>query len=176
MAINTEPWSKWSNALVMDAVRNTKTNDVRIIHDILLTDNYLAEVRKDPLHKWSAENSYLKWQQFAAVEAAQRPDVFGEILLSYYYGSPDELKKLSPNDQIVRATLTLIQQLDANGVPYEIQDYDIQKVTLVGEKVEVEAGFMKPLSGSGYKIYFKKFRIAGQDLWLPIQQDSTWIS
>lgn len=180
-----KPWSNRSFARVMDAIRYARTNDVKTIHDILLTDKYFPEFRKEAKEEWQAESSYLHWQQFAAVEAAKRHDVFGAELISYYFGSLEELEALSSDEQIRKAALKLIQQgdlfvsiLDASDKQSEIfkHKYVVQIITISGDTAIVEAAFMKPLAGSGFRIQFIRVKIFGKDVWLPVKQTGTWIS
>jgi hypothetical protein len=178
-----KPWRERSIALALKAVGSAGTNDVRTIHDILLTDSYLAEFRKDAKEEWQAEASCLQWQQYTAVEAGQRPDVFGVMLLSYYFGSPEAVKTLSPADQIRKAALKLIQQGERHASDVGASDaqsgiakceYVVKEVSMLGDTAEVEAAVLKPDGGVGYKIQLKRVTTAGKEVWLPVKKDEAW--
>jgi len=178
------PWSDRAIAMVMDAVRVADSNAVTIVQEILLTNRYQAEFSKAETEDWVAESSYLRWQQFSAVQAARRPDVFGEVLLAYYYERAD-LQALSDKEQIHKAALKLIQRgslytarLDAETASYDVprHRYAVQNIDINGDSATVKAAFLKPLAGHGYIIKFRKVNIRGVDVWIPVEKEGTWIS
>ena len=181
----SSPWDERSIAMVLDAVQVADSNAETMICDILLTDRYRNEFTKSMPEEWQAESSFLRWQQFAAIEAARRPDVFGGALVAYYYGELSELHTLSDQEQIRRAAIKLIQQgnLYITGLDGETgkddkdrHEYTVQKININDGSATVEAAFLKPLAGRGYNITFNKVNISGVEVWLPIEKEGIWES
>ena len=167
--------------LILDAVRNAGSNDVQTIHDILLVDGYLAKFREPEATEMELESSCLRWQHLTAVKAAERPEVFGSVLLTYYFGSPEAANALSPQEQVRSASLKLIQQGERWAALMDEQDkpkhnYGVQKITFSNDTADVEAAFLKPLAGRGYHIRFKKVTVGGREVWLPTACGEVWVS
>jgi len=178
------PWGERSLAIVIEAFREADSNAVNTIRDILTTDRYRREFFQPGVEDWKAESSYLRWQQFAAVQVAKRPDVFGEILVTYYFDSHSLLRELSIDQQIRRAALKLIQQgplyvakLDADGMKDDATErYSVDKIIVGENSATAEAAFHKPLAGRGYQIRFKKIMIQEIEVWIPVEKKGTCIS
>ena len=179
-------WAYRRIELVGDIVRSADSNAVMRLREILLGYKYFGEFLNSEKEQSRAESSYLGWQQYAAIQASRHPDIFGDVLVSYYYADlSTTLSEQSDAEQLRTASLKLIQE----GPLYESQlnkvgldggsthsMYTIRQIQISNDLATVDAAFLSPLASRGYRIQFRKVRIRNDGVWLPYEKNLTWLN
>ena len=179
-------WAYRRIELVGDIVRSADSNAVMRLREILLGDKYFGEFLNSEKEQSRAESAYLGWQQYAAIQASRHPDIFGDVLVSYYYADlSTTLSEQSDAEQLRTASLKLIQE----GPLYESQlnkvgldggsthsMYTIRQIQISNDLATVDAAFLSPLASRGYRIQFRKARIRNDGVWLPYEKNLTWLN
>lgn len=172
-------WRKEQYSMPREAIGGSDTNELR---RILLTDDYLPKFKEAYWYAkpWEIESYYIRWRQTAAVQAAQkRPTVFAQILLEYYFGSKEKAEDMSADEQIRTASLKQVEQgkLYVDGLGEGEKEYKVEKITYTDKDAAVvEAAFHAFLAGRGHRLRFRRFVVDGVKIWLPVENEQTWIS
>ncbi len=172
-------WRKEQYSMPREAIGRSDTNELR---RILLTDDYLQKF-KDAYwyaNPWEIEYYFIRWRQAVAIDAAKnRPAVFSRILVAYYFGSPEKAGEMSAEEQIRVASLKQIEQgkLYVAGLGGGKKEYKVEKISYPDkETAVVEAAFHACLAGRGHRLSFRLFVVDGVNIWLPVENEQTWIS
>lgn len=179
-------WAYQRIVLVRDAVRASDSNAVSFLRKVLLSDTYYPSFLSSETEHWQAESSFLGWQHSAAIEASSKPEIFGNVLVDYYYADvATNLTDLSSVEQLHITSMKLIQQ----GALYESRlnetsvvagstnsTYEIRQIQVKNDAATVDAVFLSRLASRGYRIQCKRVRINDADVWLPYEKRETWLN
>ena len=129
-------WRKEQYSMPWEAIERSDTNE---LGRILLSDEYLAKFKETYWYAepWKIESYYIRWRQYAAIEAAKkRPAPFAYVLAEYYFGSMENAKKMSAEEQIRTAALKQIEQgkLYVDGLGEGKKEYKVEEIKLSGDK------------------------------------------
>jgi hypothetical protein len=172
-------WRKEQYSMPREAIGRSDTNELR---RILLTDDYLAKFKETYWYgePWEIESYYIRWRQTAAIDAAkERPAAFTHVLVEYYFGSIEKAKQMAAEEQIRAASLKQIGQgrLYVDGLGGGKKEYKVEKINYMDkETAVVEAAFHAFLAGRGHRLHFRLFVVDGVKIWLPVENEQTWIS
>lgn len=172
-------WRKEQYSMPWEAIERSDTNE---LGRILLSDEYLAKFKETYWYAepWKIESYYIRWRQLAAIVAAKkRPAPFAYVLAEYYFGSMENAKKMSAEEQIRTAALKQIEQgkLYVDGLGEGKKEYKVEEIKYEDEETAVvEAAFHAFLAGRGHRLLFRLFIIDGVKIWLPVENDQTWVS
>ena len=176
------PDHKWGTAdqfaIISDMVAQS---DANVLNKILLTDEYLPRFKEAYWDEkaWQIESRYIEWRKDAAIQATEKMSAFGRVLVTYYFGSMENVKMMSGEEQIKAASLKQIEQgklyVEALGAGHK--EYRVESITYADDQTAVaKAAFHMTLAGRGHKLIFKRFIIDEVKVWLPVKNDQTWVS